>query len=154
FRYQSLGGFDEATDLLIGPRKQEPQGFEVTPLTRPGDSGALWFYDPPDHGEVQDPHDDLGWGHLAPDRPNRARRLRPIAMQWGGERLKNPDGSTSAFALASFLSSICRALDVELMRSWSLGHDEYWGKIGHFAIGWKACDEVTGALGTLMRKNQ
>ena len=104
FRYQSLGGFDQATDLLIGPRRHETHGFEVTPITRPGDSGALWFYDPPERDVVQDPHDDLGRGQMVPDRPIRARRLRPIAMQWGGERLRNPDGSTSAFALASFES--------------------------------------------------
>ena len=49
---------------------------------------------------------------------------------------------------------ICRALDVEIIRDWSIGHDEYWGKIGHFAIGWKACENLTGALSVLMKKNR
>lgn len=156
FRYQSLGGDDHATDLLIGPRWHEKhEQTLLTPLTRPGDSGTLWFYDPPDKpGPATAPNADVDQGPIRPERPNRARRLRPLAMQWGGERIKQPDGTTSAFALASFLSSICRTLDVEVVRNWSLGHDEYWGKIGHFAIGWKACDRVHGALGTLMQANQ
>jgi hypothetical protein len=113
----------------------------------------LWFYDPPS-GRVrrEDRADDDEEG--GPDRGTRVRRLRPIAMQWGGTRVRRPDGSASAFALASFLSTICRTLGVEVVRDWSLGHDEYWGKIGHFAIGWKACDHVAGTLGTLMKLNQ
>jgi hypothetical protein len=46
FRYQSLGGFDYATDVLIGPRRGH-KGAQAPPLTRPGDSGTIWFYDPP-----------------------------------------------------------------------------------------------------------
>jgi len=40
------------------------------------------------------------------------------------------------------------------VREWSIGHDEYWGKIGHFAIGWKTCDVVTGNLGNLMNADR
>jgi hypothetical protein len=72
------------------------------------------------------------------------------AIHLSGKAATLPD----AFALASVISTICRELDVRLMRDWGTGHDEYWGKIGHFSIGWKACDEVSGALGTLMKKNQ
>lgn len=165
FRYESLGGYDYTTDVLIGPRtfaRDEP-GF--APFTRPGDSGTLWFYDPPsgDGGDDEDEEggdggDDVGAEvdpHLPPERGKRARRLRPIAMQWGGQRFVDADGSTSAFALASFVSSVCRALDVEIVRDWSTGHDEYWGKLGHFAVGWKACDYVTGdKLSRLMKANQ
>jgi hypothetical protein len=75
-------------------------------------------------------------------------------MQWGGQRVKLPDGGKSAYALGTFLSSICRSLDVEVVRNWSLGHDEYWGKIGHFAVGWKACDRLSGTLSDLMLANQ
>ena len=155
FRYQSLGGFDYASDVLIGPRA-DAKSAGAPPLTRPGDSGALWFYDPPrSSAEPEDP-DDLGERELPAERREnaRARRLRPVAMQWGGQRVLMPDGSTSTFALASFLSTICRNLDVEVVRNWSLGHDEYWGKTGHFAVGWKACDRLSGTLGTLMQRNQ
>jgi hypothetical protein len=74
-------------------------------------------------------------------------------MQWGGESFWTDKGG-SAFDLASYQSTTCRELGIEVLRDWSTGHDEYWGKIGHFAIGWKACDRVTGTLGNLMRANQ
>jgi hypothetical protein len=152
FRYESLGGIDRVTDVLIGPKteKKRQRAPEQAPFTRPGDSGTLWFYDPPTSGDV---NPDVG-GQLPPARGARARRLRPIAMQWGGERFISDDGTSSAFALGTFISTIFRELDVEPLRDWSTGHDEYWGKIGHFAVGWKACDRVTGKLGTLMKANQ
>lgn len=153
FRFESIGGYDHVTDVLIGPRRLP--GDQVTrPLTRPGDSGTLWFYDPPTDtaGDTEDGVDELAphiveWG-------TRVQRRRPIAMQWGGQRVVLPDGTRTSYALGTFLSSICHALDVEVIRDWSLGHDEYWGKIGHFAIGWKACDLLSGALGDLMTLNQ
>ena len=152
FRYKSQGGYDYATDVLIGPRL-ESEHPTADPLTRPGDSGSLWFYDPPAHPGPATP-DELG-SMPAPERGTRARRLRPLAMQWGGQRFRLEDGSTRAFALASFVSTICRELDVDIVRNWSIGHDEYWGKLGHFAIGWKACDQLApGPLSDLMSKNQ
>jgi hypothetical protein len=151
YRYQSLGGFDYATDVLIGPRTGAAGDNSLPPFTQPGDSGTLWFYDPPaiQPGESVDPDDDL-----QPERGARARRLRPIAMQWGGQRFRVANESPGAFALGTFLSTICRALDVEVVRNWSTGHDEYWGKLGHFAIGFKACDQLSGSLKTLMKNNQ
>jgi hypothetical protein len=148
FRFQSIGGFDYATDVLIAPRR--PGGRPAKPLTRPGDSGTLWFYDPP---SIQ-PMVPIGPPQPPPERGARARRLRPIAMQWGGQRILAANGSSSAYALGSFLSTICRELNVEVIRNWSTGHDEYWGKIGHFAIGWKACDAAGGKVGQLMQLNQ
>ena len=163
FRYQSLGDFDYVSDVLIGPRKDAARRKgaldprrpprEASPETRPGDSGTLWFYDPPSgrrpksSGPVLHPSDP-------PERGLRARRLRPLAMQWGGQRVALPTGEKSAFALATFLSTVCRVMDVEIVRSWSTGHDEYWGKLGHFAVGWKACDLLAGKLGGLMQANQ
>src|SRR5262249_14667085 len=135
FRYESLGTRDYVTDVLIGPRRDHDKTQPLVPFTSPGDSGTLWFYDPPTKSEPTIAED--GSGQAPPDRGVRARRLRPIAMQWGGERLRTP-GGTSAFALASYFSSICRVLDVEPVLEYSTGHDEYWGKIGHFAIGDKA----------------
>src|SRR5262249_14958441 len=88
-----------------------------------------------------------------PQRGARARRLRPLAMQWGGERFETKDGS-SAFALGAFLSTIAREVEFEIVHDWSTGHDEYWGKLGHFAVGFKACERLSGNLSTLMMKNQ
>lgn len=160
FRYQSQGDYDYVSDLLIGPRApSEPSAARGTPGTEshPGDSGAIWFFDPPTGRRSRARARGPQPVRLSPPqrRPDaRARRLRPLAMQWGGQRVLLPDGSRQAFALATFLSSICRTLDVEIDRGWSLGHDEYWGKIGHFAIGWKACGLVSGRLGTFMAANQ
>jgi hypothetical protein len=158
FRYQSLGDYDYVSDVFIGPRRKSatadprrPEGSSTQ--THPGDSGTIWFYDPP-LGQSQRPSGPVLHPPDPPDRGRRARRLRPIAMQWGGQRVSLPSGEKTAFALATFVSTVCRLLDVEVVRTWSTGHDEYWGKIGHFAIGWKACDVVGGTLGDLMKANQ
>jgi hypothetical protein len=165
YRYQSLSSFEFATDVLIGPRTREKEevrdkrrrasGVEQDPppITRPGDSGTFWFYDPPfDPRTSPQSAEDLD----QPDPPaERGKRAAPAAAHRnavGWRAFPLPDGSTSAFALASFVSTICRTLEVEVVRNWSIGHDEYWGKTGHFAIGWKACDRLTGQLGVLMSK--
>lgn len=158
FRYEVIGGYEYATDVLIGPRRNDDGARKKHPkvehpFTLPGDSGTLWYYDPP-YKHPTEANEDLGVGEEAAETGVRARRLRPIAMQWGGQRVRTREGQRSAYALGSFLSSICRSLDVEVVRNWSLGHDEYWGKIGHFSIGWKACDQVSGDLGRLMKANQ
>ncbi len=153
YRYESLGGHERVTDVLIGPRKPEQNKLvSARPFTARGDSGTLWFYDPPRKGKAS--HEDFDGTEMPPEMGERARRLRPIAMQWGGERVRQPDGSISAYALGVFVSSISHALDVDIVRDWSTGHDEYWGKLAHFAIGWKGCDIVNGRLGQLMRMNQ
>jgi len=152
FQYKSVGGADYATDVLIGAREPDKSANPRGPLTRPGDSGTLWFYDPP--SAPPPPSPDVLAHEEAPDRGLRARRLRPIAMQWGGQRFVDEKGKSSAFALGSFLSTVCRELEFEIVRNWSTGHSEYWGKLGHFAIGWKACDYVSGGLKTLMGLNQ
>jgi hypothetical protein len=158
FRYETLARYEYTTDVLIGPRQdEEVEGAKRRkvehPFTGRGDSGTLWFYDPPNkpRRNGEDNAADVAEGAARPGK--RPRRLRPIAMQWGGQRVL-ADGQRSAYALGSFLSSICRQLDADLVRNWSLGHDEYWGKIGHFSIGWKACDQVSGNLGRLMKANQ
>jgi hypothetical protein len=158
FRYQSLGDFDYVSDVLIGPRsaadgRDARKPASPSPQTHPGDSGTLWFYDPPltpkpwKKGPELHPSDP-------PERGLRARRLCPVAIQWGGQRVALPDGTRSAFALATFVSTVCRALDADIVRTWSTGHDEYWGKLGHFAVGWKACDLLDGPLSDLMKANQ
>lgn len=158
FRYQSFGDYDYVSDLLIGARTPDESNDrrrppKPNPETHPGDSGSLWFYDPPTkhtNGNSVPGAPQLG----PPERGLRARRLRPVAMQWGGQRMALPDKQKSAFALATFVSTVCRTLDVEIVRTWSLGHDEYWGKIGHFAVGWKACALLRESLGSLMKSNQ
>jgi hypothetical protein len=164
FRYQSIGDYDYVSDVLIGPRRPARSPKPGSSLARrkpappstethPGDSGTLWFYDPPS-GRQPPPTGPVSFPADPPERPDRARRLRPLAMQWGGQRVALKNGEKHAMALATFISTVCRVLDVDIVRTWSTGHDEYWGKIGHFAIGWKACDLLSGRLGDLMKDNQ
>jgi hypothetical protein len=145
YRYRSVGGFDYVADLLIGPRPGN------TPVaTRHGDSGTLWFYDPPP------PKEDLEAGAHEPEQGLRAPRLRPLALQWGGHQLLGTAGEQRMqFALATCVSTVCRVLDVELVRDWNIGLSEYWGKVGHYKIAAKACElPADDRLRKLLMANQ
>lgn len=130
YRYRSLGGYDYVSDLLIGGREGQPM------QTLPGDSGTLWLLEEPDG--VEPPQKG---------RKSQARKpiLRPVALQWGGHVLLDSSSSGKEefhYALATSLSNVCRLLEVDLVRDWNLGHVEYWGEMGHYTIGAKACELV------------
>ncbi|MET0554726.1 MAG: S1/P1 Nuclease [Vicinamibacteria bacterium] len=155
YRYKSVGGFDYVADFLVGPREGAP------PVsTRPGDSGTLLFYDPPPVTDALEEErktevaDDPDASRPEEGRGLRAQRLRPIALQWGGHRLLGDEGGVPLqFALATSLSTVCRLLDVELVRDWNIGHSEYWGKVGHYTVAAKACALATGLCGQLFQAN-
>jgi hypothetical protein len=141
YRYRTVGGASYVADFVIGPR----EGFERVE-TQPGDSGTLWVYD-----EADDVDDEFrpsrGSGRFGPvadkDNPGTAVKtplLRPLAMQWGGHSTLVPGSDEeSRFVLATTIANVCRLLDVELVRDWAIEHSEYWGKVGHYKIGWSAC---------------
>ena len=132
YRYRSVGGVDYIADMLIGPR---PKGELVT---RPGDSGTVWFFDNPESKR------DAG----------ALQSLRPLALQWGGDVLGAPGGATTRFALATCLSTVCRTLDVELVTDFNTGQSAYWGRVGHYKIAGTACGLVAGTkLRTLLTEN-
>lgn len=138
YRYKSIAGFDYVTDVLIGPVDEEH------PLrTRPGDSGTVW--------SCEAEEDDA-----APARRRRRSVYHPLGVQWGGHRFLEGAGSRPyQFALGSFLSTVCRELDVALVPDLNLGHSEYWGKLGHFKIAAKACELVSNTkLKKLLMANQ
>jgi hypothetical protein len=59
------------------------------------------------------------------------------------------------FALATNLSTVCRELDLEIVRSTRYASFDYWGAVGHYTIGALACDQVADAhLRTLMHENR
>jgi hypothetical protein len=155
YRYRSVGGFDYVADLLIGPRR-EGDGLQ----TRPGDSGTLWVFDPPAPGSERTPKEEWEAEQFRPDKPlprgNLARRFRPLALQWGGTRISgNTPEEQAPFALATFVSTISRVLDVDIIRDWDTGHAEYWGKHAHFKIGSAACTLLpNNDLGAFMRANR
>ena len=132
YRYKSIGGFDYVSDLLIGPR-----GADMPLKTIPGDSGTVWVFD---HNMSREKAEAEGMAG------KRARRFRPIALQWGGHALLDQNGESKLqFALATCLSTICRELDVDVIPDWNIGHSEYWGKTGHYKIAAKACELVSDA---------
>ncbi len=130
YRYQEIGGFEYVSDLLIAP----DEGAE----THPGDSGTLWCLTP--QGEDTQNH--------------------PIALEWGGERIvqagtgkETEPLKTRAYTLATFVSTVLRDLELDLVRDWNSGLPYYWGAMGHYAIAARACSIVQGSLGTLLAAN-
>ena len=128
YRYKSLGGFEYVSDFLIGPR-----GDDRDLHTHPGDSGTLWLLE------------------------SKYEGLMPIAVQWGGQVFSTGGmQQQSTYALATCLSTVCNQLNVDVIRDWNVGVSEYWGEVGHYAIGALACTVAfTGqpGLAQLMTSN-
>jgi len=138
YRYKSVGGFDYVSDLLIGPRENAP------PLkTQPGDSGTIWFY-----SQTR----SVGNRYNMKESVNV---LRPLALQWGGHKFIDSSGieGESSYALATFLSTICHQLDVDILPSWNIGLSQYWGKLGHYKIAAKASELISNLKLKLLMKN-
>jgi hypothetical protein len=135
YRYASSGGTDFVTDFLIFPRR------ESRSATLHGDSGTLWFWEEP----ITD----------SEGRQVRIRR-RPFAVQWGGQNWisQGEYERTGRFAMATSLSLVCRELGVTLLRDWNSGLPEYWAAVGHYTIGYFACEDLSAKLGKLMKANQ
>jgi hypothetical protein len=133
YRYKSVGGFDYVADVMIAPRP-DPADRTSIQNTLPGDSGTVWCLEQP-------------WPPSVPkDDPRRRRpRLRPIALQWGGQVVIDEGVKKStarSFTLATALSTVCRVLDLDLVRDWNTGLPEYWGAVGHYLIAAIACLNV------------
>jgi hypothetical protein len=127
YRYKAVGGFEYVADALIGPQGTVSLG------TRPGDSGTLWLVDSP--GSVED--------------------KQCLALQWGGQVFSSAQGTqASSFALATFLSTVCNRLNIDLVPQWNSGNPDYWGAVGHYGIATVAIGLLPkGNLRTLMQAN-
>ena len=114
YRYKSVAGSEYVSDFLIGPREQGP--FE----TNPGDSGTVWMLET----------DDKTVGPM------------PIAVQWGGHVFldRSEAAAQRPYALATSLSTVCNLLEVDIIREWNIGQTDYWGEMGHYTVGAKACE--------------
>ncbi len=145
YRYKSVGGFEYVSDFLIGPRTKDiaqKQGGHKMLSLHHGDSGTLILL------ELEE-DDKTG------NNPTCVKYY-PLGVLWGmhefsdgGINLKQP------YILATCLSSVCNLLDVELVRNWNLDLTNTWGKTGHFKIGAKACELVSGLkLSKLLKANQ
>lgn len=123
YRHATMGGVDSLSEFLIGPRRPRD-----TVQSRPGDSGVTWFWDEMADRKAKDKG-------LPPPT-----QFRPLAVQWGGHGFGALNSSRATeFALATGFSSLCKALSVELVQDWRSGQSRYWGKVGHYNIGFAAC---------------
>jgi hypothetical protein len=126
YRYKTVGGFEYVADCLIAPRDY------TGVLTQPGDSGTVWMLE------------------------EKGKAPRPMAIEWGAQRFVT-DGSTrtvTPFTLATFISTACSELEVDVVRDWNLGSLNYWGAVGHYTIAAKAIEFLpAGELRTFMETN-
>ncbi|HEX8149854.1 MAG TPA: hypothetical protein VF591_21920 [Pyrinomonadaceae bacterium] len=138
YRYKSVGGSDYVADFLIAPRAETDRG------TLHGDSGTLWFLEEP----AADDCVTTGAG----GEPRGGVRHRPFAVQWGGHAVVAQGGRRGrahALALATNLSTVCRELDLDVLRDWNTGLPEYWGRVGHATIGELAVNAIPQANANL-----
>lgn len=140
YRYKSVGGSDYVADFLIAPRTEKDRS------TLHGDSGTLWFLEEPVLTEGATPAGE--------SRSLSSVRYRPFAVQWGGHAIVEQSGrevKAHALALATNLSTICRELDLDLLRDWNTGLPEYWGAVGHATVGELACYAIPDASVSLRK---
>ncbi|HKF59251.1 MAG TPA: S1/P1 Nuclease [Blastocatellia bacterium] len=133
YRYGTLNGTDYVSDFLIGGRADQPL------TTAPGDSGTLWCVDPTVFGEQPangaKPQKQGDKNQKAPRGAEMVLRYRPLAIQWGGQKLSANGGvQYTQYALASAASVACRQLDVEIVTDLNAEHPQYWGAVGHYKI--------------------
>jgi len=148
YRYKSVGGYDYVADFLIAPQvdpKADPRKDVAVTQTQRGDSGAVWHLVTPKDGE--------------PSETAAAKEfegtLHPLALEWGGQVLtQSGSGERFTFALATSLTTVCKALDVELLTHHNRGAQPFWGQTGHYTIATFAINELpNGKLKDFMRKN-
>ena len=152
YRYRTVGGTDYVSDFLIGSRTRKPLA------TAPGDSGTLWCVDPSMFPTTKKAAHRAGRTKHAP-RPNdqvsddASLAYRPLAIQWGGQRLTGDDGLFTQFALATSLAVACRELDVDIVTDLRTELPQYWGAVGHYKIAQMAVAMTKGALKDFLEAN-
>jgi hypothetical protein len=145
YRYKTRGGSEYLADFFIGPRSVPSPDGGGSPefFTRPGDSGTLWLLEPMS-------------GAQGTDDPKATDDFRPLALQWGASRFYQSDRRSSAYALATCLSTVCDRLDVDLVRAWNLDQPDTWGAVGHFSIASRVASKLSAnvpGLAQLMTNN-
>ena len=126
--------------------RSRPRSGPPTPETHPGDSGTLWFYDPPTCRRrrarrracrpCRPPDRGPTRAAAAADRDAVGRAARRACRRHDRARSRS----------ARSCPRICRALDVEIVRDWSTGHDEYWGRSATSPSAGRRATSLTGAL--------
>lgn len=151
YRYKSMGGVDYVTDVVIATDENGRS-------TLPGDSGTLWCWEE-DLPQATDSYAAPG-SQRSPSRNSSDQKekiRRPLAVQWGGHALVEGKGQWKKYrslALASFISTICREFDIDILRGWNTGLPEYWGARGHYSVAYHATFLTRGKLGGLIEANR
>jgi hypothetical protein len=125
-RYRGMGGADYLADVLIGPRQDDSE-LQVAG----GDSGSLWVLD----------------SEPAANAPIPAR-VKPVAITWGAVDLAG-GGVSRQLVLASFVSTICKALEMELVTGQNIGYRPVWGAENHRTFAAVALGLLRGVSGKL-----
>lgn len=141
YRYKSVGGYDYVADFLIAPwEPADGESARAIIPTQPGDSGTVWHLATKPSAAPSTPTAETS------SAASPSVELRPLAVQWGGQVLASAaSGEQYAFALATSLTTVCRALDVELVAEQNTGAQPFWGQTGHYTIAAVACEELTHA---------
>jgi len=125
-RYRSVGGVDYLADLAIAPRRNRPDALAAAA----GDSGSLWVLD----------------DETAARGQNGA--VTPVALTWGAMDLAAGVRSQQ-LVLATFLSTICKSLDIELVTRHNIGYRPIWGEANHHLIAEASFQLVGNEAGNL-----
>jgi hypothetical protein len=133
YRYRTLGGTDYVSDFVISGRNGG-----LLPTSH-GDSGTLWCVDP----------------EMLPARADRDEDFyRPLAIQWGGQKLTADGRTFTQYALATSAAVACRELDVDIVTDLRADLPQYWGEVGHYKIAELAIRYLkSGALAAFMGDN-
>ncbi|MEX3931806.1 S1/P1 Nuclease [Paraburkholderia phymatum] len=137
YRHKSLAGYDYVSQFLIAPANGSPQ-------TQPGDSGTLWYLVSPENAEEEKGtrNGSAGSARKKRNAVKSARRLCPLAIEWGGQALASDSERRLNYALATGLSTTCQLLDVDLVRAHNVGANPFWGQTGHYSIATAAIESV------------
>jgi len=139
YRHKSLAGYDYVSQFLIAPASGSPQ-------TQPGDSGTLWYLVLPESTEEEKGTRNGSAGSARNGKKRNAaksaRRLYPLAIEWGGQALASDGDRRLNYALATGLSTACQLLDVDLVREHNVGANPFWGQTGHYSIATAAIESV------------
>jgi hypothetical protein len=139
YRYKSVGGYDYVSDFLIAPYEPgqgDAESAQTNSQTQPGDSGAVWHL----VTNQEKTRGDADWR----EEDDFKGDLRPLALEWGGQVfVERASAKQYAFALATSLTTVCKALDVELVLEHNTGVRPYWGQMGHYSIAAFACESLS-----------
>ncbi len=124
-RFRSMGGADYLADVLVAARKNNERVFQVTG----GDSGALWVIDDPGITGYR-------------------RHAKPLAATWGAVDFIG-GGKSRQLVLATFLSNVCKATDMELVTRQNIGYRPIWSGKKHVKLAEFAANLLIGSGGSL-----